>query len=180
MDDYDGARECGRCVGLGKSCFDVPTPLLGQAIKLVAEFKRVSALPPGAGRVPENDKVRKMLNRFAHRERSYQNQLKKAASNARGASEAKGSGSWVGSGSAVAAPGARDGGQTVKDKLDKVIANAEEIIANGRETNRLLRSFEGMGERLLAAGGVAGNDDSGDDDDETADDGGDAEMADDA
>ncbi|KAI9776610.1 MAG: hypothetical protein M1816_005227 [Peltula sp. TS41687] len=73
MDGYDGARKCGRCVGLGKSCFDVPTPLLGQANELVAEFRRVAALLPGAGRVPEIDKVRKMSTRFAHREQSYQN-----------------------------------------------------------------------------------------------------------
>ncbi|KAI9779105.1 MAG: hypothetical protein M1816_003748 [Peltula sp. TS41687] len=139
----------------------IPTPLLGQANKLVAEFKRVSALSPSAGRVPEIDNIRKMSNRFAHREQSYQNQPKKAVSDARGASGAKGSGGRLGSGSAVAAPRAGDG-------------------AYGRETNRLLRSLEGMGKRLLAAGGVAGNDDSGENDDKTVDDGRDAEMADDA
>ncbi|KAI9775297.1 MAG: hypothetical protein M1816_005991 [Peltula sp. TS41687] len=170
MDDYDGARKCGYCVGLGKPCFEAPPELIQQATQLVAEFERVSALPSGAGRVPEMEKVRKMSSRFAHREQAYRNQLKRAAAEPRAVSVAKGSGGRVGSGSAVAAAGASDGGETVKEKLDKV-------IANGEETNRLLRSLEGMGERLLAAGGVAGGDDSDDDDDETGDDGGDAEMA---
>ncbi|KAI9776386.1 MAG: hypothetical protein M1816_005328 [Peltula sp. TS41687] len=183
MGDYDGARKCGRCVGLGKPCFDVPTPLLGQANKLVAEFKRVAALPPGAGRVPEIQQVRKMSTRFAHREQSYQIQLKKAVSETRGAAGAKVSGGRVGFVSALPGSGVGGaGGESVRDKLDRVIANGQELIASGEETNRLLRSLEGMGERLLAAGRVTGNYDSGDDgedDDATGDDGGDAEMADD-
>ncbi|KAI9781351.1 MAG: hypothetical protein M1816_002397 [Peltula sp. TS41687] len=162
------------CVGLGKPCFEILPELVQQATQLVAEFERVSALPSGAGRVPQMEKVRKMSSRFAHREQAYRNQLKRAAAEPCAVSVAKGSGGQVGSGSAVAAAGASDGGETVKEKLDRVIANVKEIIANGEETNRPLRSFEGMGERLLAAGGVAGGDDS---DDETGDDGGDAEMA---
>ncbi|KAI9778491.1 MAG: hypothetical protein M1816_004029 [Peltula sp. TS41687] len=174
MDEYDWARKCGRCVGLGKTCFDTN--------ELVAEFRRVSALPPGAGCVPEIDKIRKMSIRFAHREQSYQNQLKKAASDGRAPAGVKGSGGQVGSVSALAGSGVGGvSGENVKEKLDKVIANGEEMIANGEETNRLLRSLEGMGERLLAAGGVAGGDEDDDgDDDETCDDGGDTEMADDA
>ncbi|KAI9784869.1 MAG: hypothetical protein M1816_000714 [Peltula sp. TS41687] len=61
MDDYDGARKCGYCVGLGKPCFEVPPELVQQATQLVAELERVSALPSGAGRVPEMEKVRKMF-----------------------------------------------------------------------------------------------------------------------
>ncbi|KAI9778178.1 MAG: hypothetical protein M1816_004248 [Peltula sp. TS41687] len=177
MDDYDGVRKCGYCVGLGKPCFEVPPELVQQATQLVTEFERVSALPSGVGRVPDMEKVWKMSSRFAHREQAYRNQLKRAAAEPRAVSVAKGSGGRVGSGSAVAAAGASDGGETVKEKLDRVIAHGEEIIANGEETNRLLRSLTGMSERLLAAGGVAGGDDSDDDDDKTGDDGGDAEMA---
>ncbi|KAI9780811.1 MAG: hypothetical protein M1816_002647 [Peltula sp. TS41687] len=151
MNDYDRARKCGYCVGIGKPCFDVPPELVQQATQLVAEFERVSALPSGAGRMPEIEKMRKVSKRFAHREQAYRNQLKRAAAAARAVSGAKGSGSRIGSGSAVAAAGAGDRGETVKEKLDKVIANREEIIANGEETNRLLRSLKGMGERLLAA-----------------------------
>ncbi|KAI9776527.1 MAG: hypothetical protein M1816_005239 [Peltula sp. TS41687] len=176
-DDYDGAKKCGYSVGLGKPCFEVPPELVQQATQLVAEFERVFTLLFSAGRVPEMEKVRKMSSRFAHREQAYRNQLKWAAAEPRAVSVAKGSGGRVGSGSAVAAAGASDGGETMKEKLDRVIANGEEIIANGEETNWLLRSLEGMGERLLAAGGVAGGDDSDDDDDEFGDDGGDAEMA---
>ncbi|KAI9794085.1 MAG: hypothetical protein M1816_006710 [Peltula sp. TS41687] len=143
MHDYDGARKCGRCVGLGKTCFDVPSELLGQANKLVSEFKRVSAFPPGAGRAPDIVNVCKMSVRFAHREQSYQDQLKKAASEARGAAGARGSGGRVGSVSALAGSGVGGAaGETVKEKLDQVIANGQELMASAEETNRLLRSLE--------------------------------------
>ncbi|KAI9789604.1 MAG: hypothetical protein M1816_005913 [Peltula sp. TS41687] len=179
MQDYDGGRKCGRCVGMNKTCFEVPGEILSQAIELVNEYKRVSALPSGPSRAPDVARVKRMSVRFAHREQSYQNQLRRANAAGTTASGSRGIGGRVsvggqsGRGSVPAVGVANDGGETVKEKLDKV-------IANGDETNRLLRSIEGLGERLLASSGAvtdSDDDDGGDGDESAGDDGGDAEMA---
>ncbi|KAI9782033.1 MAG: hypothetical protein M1816_002021 [Peltula sp. TS41687] len=155
MQDYDGARKCGRCVGMNKACFKVPGEILSQANELVNEYKRVSALPSDPGRAPDVARVKQMRADAAGA----------TASGPRGVGGRVSVGGQSGRGSVPAVGEAEDGGETVKEKLDKVIANGEETI-------RLLRSIEG--------GAVADSedDDDGADGDETAgDDGGDAEMA---
>ncbi|KAI9778638.1 MAG: hypothetical protein M1816_004010 [Peltula sp. TS41687] len=142
----------------------IPSELLGQANELVSEFKRVSCLLPGAGRPPDVANVRKMSVCFAHREQSYQKQLKRLLLRV---------GVPLGLKGLVAGEVGGAAGETVKEKLDQVIANRQELIASAEETNRLLRSLERIGERLLPASGVARGDD---DVDAIADDGGDADM----
>ncbi|KAI9778543.1 MAG: hypothetical protein M1816_004027 [Peltula sp. TS41687] len=177
---------------MNKYCDPVPTELLQQANKLVAEYKRVVALPSGPARVPEVAGVKLKTERFTHCDQAYCNRLKREAEEGRVAAENKSArsrgvavlvsvGGSVARGPVPAVGAADDGVETVKDKLDKVIANGNKLIDNTNEPNRLLRSIEGLGERLLTANGVPHKSDD-DDEDDDGDDGaggddGDAEMA---
>lgn len=128
--------------------------LVNQANELLAEYQRVVALPSRPSRVPEVAKVKKMAERFKHREESHGREARR-----RTLSGGVVGGSVPGvapAGSGGGSGGTGSGGENVREKLDKIIKGNKKIIANGEETNRLLRSLERMGEKALEQLGVGG------------------------
>ena len=96
--------------------------LANQANELLAEYQRVAALPTGASRVPEINKVKKMSERFKHREESHGRQVRRGTLPGAGIA---GSGTAAG----TAAAGGADAGESVKEKLDKSSKTAMRRIA---------------------------------------------------